>query len=204
MTGYYVLAGVSVAWALVLSAIGLTRRSFPPTRSMARGLMGFAVVLSLVTVVVLVSTTHVEHPLEEAAAEGKLEEDVEANQQEKQAGDEREAAAGSEGGGANSVQAGAEAGAEAEAVPVKENEFSIQIEGGNSLTAGAYEFKVSNEGQIEHDLAIQDGGPEKKTPLIPSGGEAGLKVALKPGSYRFYCTVPGHVQSGMEEDVTVK
>ena len=202
MTGYYVLAGISVAWALLLTAVGLTQQSFPPSRSMARALMGFSLGLAVVTVVVLVSITHVEHPLEDAAAEGQLANDVKANQEAKQAGDQRAAKHESEGGGANSVQTGAAAAAKS--VPVKEAEFSIAIEGGNSLKAGAYDFQVVNGGKIEHDLAIEDGGQEKKTPLIKAGSKADLKVALKPGKYRFYCTVPGHAQSGMQQEVTVK
>ena len=31
-----------------------------------------------------------------------------------------------------------------------------------------------------------------------------LAVALKPGKYKFYCTVPGHEQAGMKVQVTVK
>jgi uncharacterized cupredoxin-like copper-binding protein len=201
MTGYYVLAGISVAWALGLAAVGLTQKSFPRTGALARGLMAFAVVLALTTVVVLVSVTHVEHPLEDAAAEAKLEQDAEKNQEAKQPGAEREVKQGSEGGGANSVKKGAQA--QARTVPVKENEFAIKIDGGNELQAGPYDFQVANDGKIEHDLAIE-GGAEKKTPLIKGGGKADLKVVLKPGKYRFYCTVPGHAQSGMEQDVTVK
>ena len=203
MTGYYVLAGISVAWALGLAAVGLTQKNFPPTGSLARALMGFAIVLSLVTVVVLVSSTHVEHPLEEAAAEEQLEQDAEANQEAKEPGEERAAKEESEGGGSNSVPEGEGAAAKAEAVPVKENEFSIEIEGGNDLKAGAYAFQVANDGKIEHDLAIEN-GVKKKTPLIKGGGKANLEVELKPGKYRFWCTVPGHAQSGMEQDVTVE
>jgi uncharacterized cupredoxin-like copper-binding protein len=203
MTGYYVLAGVSVAWALLLSAIGLTQKNFPPTASMARALIGFAVVLTLATVVVLVSSTHVEHPREEAAEAAEEREAVAENQAAKEPGEERAAKEESEGGGSNSVPEGEGVAAKTKAVPVKENEFSIEIEGGNDLKAGAYDFQVANEGQIEHDLAIEN-GVKKKTPLIKGGGKAELEVELKPGNYRFWCTVPGHAQSGMEQDVTVE
>src|SRR4051812_15843973 len=125
MTGYYVLAGISVAWALGLAAVGLTQKNFPPSLSRARGLMGFALVLALATVVVLVSVTHVEHPLEDAAAEAKLEQGAEANKEAKQPSEQKAAGQQSEGGGANSVPAGL--GAKAKAVPVKEAEFSIAL-----------------------------------------------------------------------------
>src|SRR4051812_1594227 len=192
MTGYYVLAGISVAWALLLTAVGLTQQSFPPGRSMARALMGFSVALAAVTVVVLVSVTHVEHPREEAA---------EAAAEAKHANGVEEAPAGQQAPAEKPAPAG---GGAAKPVPVKEAEFSIAIQGGNSLKAGAYDFQVANDGKIEHDLAIEDGGQEKKTPLIKAGGKAGVKVVLKPGKYRFYCTVPGHAQSGMQENVTVR
>src|SRR4051794_6290185 len=143
MTGYYVLAGISVAWALGLAAVGLTQKNFPPSLSRARGLMGFALVLALATIVVLVSVTHVEHPLEDAAAEAKLEQDAEANKEAKQPS-EQKAARQQEGGGANSAPAGS--GAKGKAVPVKEAEFSIALAGGNDLKPGAYDFQVANDG----------------------------------------------------------
>ena len=42
-----------------------------------------------------------------------------------------------------------------------------------------------------------------KTPLIDAGQSESLEVDLQPGKYMFYCTVPGHEQSGMKVDVTV-
>jgi hypothetical protein len=151
MTGYYVLAGISVAWALGLAAIGLTQKNFPPTGSMARALMGFAVVLSLVTMVVLVSVTHVEHPREEAAEAAEEAERSKGSEEEPS----KQPPAEQQGEGA---QESSSARGEAKTVPVKENEFSIEIAGGTTLEAGAYDFQVANDGKIEHDLAIENGG----------------------------------------------
>jgi uncharacterized cupredoxin-like copper-binding protein len=202
MAGYYVLGGISVAWALLLSAVGLSRGNFPPSQRLERALIGFGVVLALATVVVLVSSTEREHPLEEAAAEGKFKEDVQENQAAKQGADAGQAAKGAAtGGGANSVPAGPRARAKAKAVPVKESEFKIAVQ--QTLKPGSYDFQVGNAGKIEHNLVIEDGGTEKKTPLIKGGGKSDLKVALKPGTYRFYCSVPGHAQAGMDVKVKV-
>jgi uncharacterized cupredoxin-like copper-binding protein len=39
--------------------------------------------------------------------------------------------------------------------------------------------------------------------LIDPGKSSELKVNLKPGQYKFYCSVPGHEQLGMKEEVKV-
>ena len=37
-----------------------------------------------------------------------------------------------------------------------------------------------------------------------SGGSKTLALNLKPGTYKFYCTVPGHRMAGMEGTLTVQ
>ena len=177
MTAYYVLGIAMVVLAVVLSAVGLTREGFPPTQGMARAIIGGTAALVLVGAVVLLLTTHKEHPRAEAA---------------EKAAEER----------AKEAEAGG--GEQGKAIRAVENEFSIELTGGNTLVGGKYTFDVVNEGKIEHDLAIEGDGVEEKTPLIDPGKGARLPADLKPGEYRFWCTVPGHAESGMETDVTVR
>jgi uncharacterized cupredoxin-like copper-binding protein len=181
MSAYYVIAIVIAVGAVVLSAIGLTREDFPPSIRAARIVMAGTLLLVTAGIVALLATTHREHPREEAA---------EASEQAAVA--QGEGAVQGEGGGTT--------------VRTEEKEFSIKLRGGNSLTAGKYRFAVVNRGKIGHDLAIEGEGlaREPKTAIIDPGEEADLQADLKPGAYRFYCTVPGHAESGMETDVTVK
>ena len=183
MTAYYVLGIAMVVLAVVLSAVGLTRENFPPSKGMARGIMLGTLVLVLTGAAVLISTTHKEHPREEAAEKAEL-------AAERQKGENPEGAVQGEGGG--------------KTVRAEEKEFSIKLQDGNSLKPGKYRFNVVNAGKIEHDLEIEGGGVEEKTELIGPGDEAALEAKLKAGKYRFYCTVPGHAQSGMDIDVTVR
>ena len=40
--------------------------------------------------------------------------------------------------------------------------------------------------------------------MVSSGGVSTVTVAdLKPGTYTFYCSVPGHEQAGMKGTLTV-
>ena len=180
MSAYYVIAIVIVAGAVVLSAIGLTREDFPPTTRAARAVMAGTLVAVIAGVIALLATTEKEHPREEAA----------------HAAAEEQAA---EQGKRPPPESGA-------AIAVAEDEFSIKIEGGNELEAGPLNLAVANEGKIEHDLAIEgeEIGDEPKTPLIKPASTVPFEVELPAGEYRFYCTVPGHAESGMETDVTIR
>ncbi len=183
MTAYYVLGIAMVLLALVLSAIGLTRENFPPSQGAARAIVVGTLLLVLTGAGVLIATTHKEHPREEAAEKAEL-------AAERSKGKNPEGAVQGEGGG--------------KTVRAVEKEFSIKLDQGDSLKAGSYRFQVVNQGKIGHDLEIEGGGVQEKTPLIDPGSEATLEAELKPAKYRFYCTVPGHAQSGMDIDVTVK
>lgn len=178
MAVYYVLGIALVVFALVLFAIGQAREGFPPTVRGGRALMAVAGVLVVATFAVLIATTEKEHPREHAKAE--------------------EAKKKAEGGAPGGAQ---RAGG---AVAVSEKEYSIELTGGGTLEPGEHRFDVANEGKIEHDLAVEGAGIEKKTPLIAAGKEAKLEVDLKPGNYKLYCTVPGHEQLGMKTEVTVR
>ena len=184
MTLYYVLGIAFVVFALIITVLGLTRDDFPPTPSAGRAVIIAGAVIAAVTFVVLLSSSHVEHPREEAAAE---------------AAEKKEGAAGEQGGGGEAAKRSPQAG---ETIAVVEKEYSIELPR-TTLKAGNLTFDVRNEGKVPHDLAVEDGGNEAKTPLIDGGGRESLVVDLKPGRYKLYCTVPGHEQLGMKKDVTV-
>jgi plastocyanin len=87
-------------------------------------------------------------------------------------------------------------------VAVTENEFHV-ILAQKSLKPGAYTFVVKNAGKIQHDLAVQGGSVNTKTPLINPGATAKLTVTLPAGTYTLFCTVPGHRAAGMVAKLTV-
>jgi plastocyanin len=88
-------------------------------------------------------------------------------------------------------------------VQVSEKEFKITLPS-TTLKPGNYTFDLTNDGKIQHDLAIMGPGVNNaKTPLINGGGHATLKVKLAKGQYDFYCSVPGHKQLGMDVKVKV-
>jgi len=107
--------------------------------------------------------------------------------------------------GAEKTEAVAEAQAAVAAgkpVPVTENEFHI-VGVPKTLKPGTYTFVVKNAGKIQHDLDVQGGKVNAKTPLIDPGATAKLTVKLPAGTYALFCTVPGHRKLGMLAKLTV-
>jgi uncharacterized cupredoxin-like copper-binding protein len=72
-----------------------------------------------------------------------------------------------------------------------------------SAKAGKVTIDMSNMSPIEHDVAIAQGTKVLGQTPVFAGGSKSVTVDLKPGTYTFYCTVPGHRQAGMEGTLTV-
>ncbi|MET0559889.1 MAG: plastocyanin/azurin family copper-binding protein [Solirubrobacterales bacterium] len=71
--------------------------------------------------------------------------------------------------------------------------------------AGKVTIDFTNPQPLMHDVAIEDSSGETiaQTDTIAEGSDSAT-ADLKPGTYTFYCTVPGHREAGMEGTLTVK
>lgn len=77
----------------------------------------------------------------------------------------------------------------------------------SSLTAKAGQVAIDfkNMSPIAHNVTVESagGGTVGATETF-QGGSKTLTLNLKPGTYKFYCSVPGHRQGGMEGTLVVK
>jgi uncharacterized cupredoxin-like copper-binding protein len=64
--------------------------------------------------------------------------------------------------------------------------------------------KSLNKSSVGHNIAVQGPGVMQAGAVIQGGATSQVTVNLKPGSYTFLCTVPGHEQAGMKGTLTVK
>lgn len=71
--------------------------------------------------------------------------------------------------------------------------------------AGMVTVDFTNSQAIPHDVAIESSGGEVigQTELATEGSDS-TEVELEPGTYTYFCTVPGHREAGMEGTLTVK
>jgi mono/diheme cytochrome c family protein len=73
-----------------------------------------------------------------------------------------------------------------------------------SAPAGQLEIDSKNDASIPHDIAIEGNGVNDKGEVVQGGGVSKINANLKAGTYKFFCTVPGHREGGMEGTLTVK
>ncbi|MGH2833438.1 MAG: plastocyanin/azurin family copper-binding protein [Solirubrobacteraceae bacterium] len=74
-----------------------------------------------------------------------------------------------------------------------------------TATAGSVSIDFTNRSPLAHNVTVANSAGEVigSTPTF-QGGTKTLNLALKPGTYKFYCSVPGHRMAGMEGTLTVR
>jgi len=75
----------------------------------------------------------------------------------------------------------------------------------SSLTAkaGKVTLEMSNPSQVAHAVAIKGNGVDVDGKTVGNGETSTASTDLKPGTYTFYCPVPGHEAAGMKGTLTV-
>jgi uncharacterized cupredoxin-like copper-binding protein len=73
-----------------------------------------------------------------------------------------------------------------------------------SAKSGNVTIAMDNPADVPHGVAVEGNGLNKVGATVNKGGKSTVTVKLKPGSYTFYCPVPGHRQAGMQGKLTVK
>jgi plastocyanin len=116
---------------------------------------------------------------------------TETTQEEKEGGKE------AEGGSAGSASA-----VDVEADPSGNLAFTSDTA---TAKAGKATINFTNESPVPHDVKIEDENGEEigGTEVISEGSDS-AEVELKPGTYTYFCSIPGHRQAGMEGTLTVK
>jgi plastocyanin len=77
----------------------------------------------------------------------------------------------------------------------------------SSLTAKAGKVAIDfkNMSPLGHNVTVESsGGGTLGATETFQGGSKTLTLNLKPGTYKFFCSVPGHRQAGMEGTLVVK
>jgi plastocyanin len=70
--------------------------------------------------------------------------------------------------------------------------------------AGNVTITMANPSSVPHGVSIKGSGVNQGGNVVNHGGTSTVTAKLKPGTYEFFCPVPGHEQAGMKGTLTVK
>ena len=87
---------------------------------------------------------------------------------------------------------------------ITQREFSLSLSR-TTVGSGDVTIQVNNRGEDPHDLRLESAGGTELAfweELDPFGSATKL-VALTAGTYRVFCTLPGHAAAGMDTQLTV-
>jgi uncharacterized cupredoxin-like copper-binding protein len=74
-----------------------------------------------------------------------------------------------------------------------------------AATASKFTITLANKSPVAHDVTVaKANGQVVGATAIFTGGSRSLSLKLSPGTYTFYCSVPGHRQAGMNGTLDVK
>jgi plastocyanin len=226
-TLFYVCGIVLASSALVVSFAGLKLKGFPG-RALPLVIGWFAIfVLGATTFAVRYGAEEQEERAPEYAKAAKELEEAEglggfSNEGGAQGGEseesEEEAEAGAEGpeeeekvgptegsqeekggkGGSQSAGAATTLDLAADPTALAFDQTDLTAKGGKVT------IDFTNPAPLEHNVVIEENGKELAgfEPIIE--GEESLSADLKPGTYTYFCSVPGHREAGMEGTLTVK
>jgi uncharacterized cupredoxin-like copper-binding protein len=173
---YYIAGGLLVAWALFVSVVlGRRNPNFPGSLGGQRAVMAISAVLVLATVSMAVVTSG------DSSAKATIAPVTQTG---------REAASGS---GTSSLTDAAD--------PEGQLRFTTE---NLSARAGKVTIDFKNMSPLMHNMTIAQGTTVLAATPTFQGGSKTLTLNLKPGTYVFYCSVPGHRQAGMEGKLTVQ
>jgi plastocyanin len=205
----FFICGIALAVSAVLfSFVGLKVKDFPGK--------AFPVVVLWFAILVVGSTTfavlHAQDEEKAKAAEtekANKENLAQQNDVEGDQGAEENAAAPNEGEGeAEAAEKGGEAAAKGPGgtLNLEANETEIAYDTTKlSSKPGKVTIDFNNPSSLPHNVAIEsESGEQLGESETIAKGESSVSANLAPGTYHFYCTVPGHREAGMEGTLTVK
>jgi plastocyanin len=213
---FYIAGCVLIVWALVISmGLGMRRPDFPSTQKGERVIIGMSIVLVLATAATAVLTASVP---EKASASSSHEHYVSqvatiGEPLPPSATPPAAAAPAAPAGGATPPTAttgtpppaSSPAAGRGTSLALAANPTGLLSYNTKQLAAraGTVTIVMANMAPVEHNVTVAQGTTVLGATPTFTGGTKTLTLKLKPGTYTFYCSVPGHRQAGMEGTLTV-
>jgi plastocyanin len=206
INAFVIAGGILAAWAVIVSLLGM--RGFPT------GLGGERIAIAITVVLFLGAVTAAIADQSKVGERRGPEIDKPGEGPES----EKPGAPTESGGGGQTAQGQGEPGAKDEGEQKGESgkptalTLSADPSGATrfnktTLTAnsGQVTITMTNPSPVGHNVAIRGNGVDEKGEIVQGDQKSVVEATVEAGqSYEFYCSVPGHEQSGMKGTLNVK
>ncbi|HEY0632780.1 MAG TPA: plastocyanin/azurin family copper-binding protein [Thermoleophilaceae bacterium] len=211
ITAFHVVGGILAIWAVVLTALGVTREGFPGKGAGQSIVMAISAVLVVGAIATAIGTAkNAPKGGEQAGKVNKV--GPEGTRQAPQGGvvaPGTGANAGQQPGGNAGQKPGAAAPAGGttktlliSADPTGQLRFDKDT---LAAPAGTVRITMNNPSPVPHNVSIEGpGGVKQQGKTVSKGGASEVQLPLKAGTYTYFCSVDGHRQAGMQGTLTVK
>jgi uncharacterized cupredoxin-like copper-binding protein len=212
INAFHVVGALTAVWAVLVAVIGITRHNFPGSDAQEKAVMAISALLVIGSIGTGIATS--------ASAEGEHggSGEAEATDQVNKGGEEGSSAPDQGGTPAPDTEpeGGQEPGASGQNAPPGKTVQTLKLNADpdNDLVfntdqleakAGHVRLTMTNPAQIDHDVSLEGpGGVDEHGEAVGEGGASEVEADVEPGSYTFYCSLPGHREAGMEGTLTVK
>jgi uncharacterized cupredoxin-like copper-binding protein len=203
---FYIAGGLLVAWALILSlGLGLRRAEFPGNPGAARAVMGVSAVLVIAAASTAVITSGTTAKAGAASAPSQTTASAPASSAPASSTPSTSATSPKASTGTPSTSAPAPAAATTSLNLIANPGGLLSYDAKRlSARAGSVSITLTNNAPLEHNITVAQGATVLGSSPTFAGGRRTLTLKLKPGTYTFYCSVPGHRQAGMEGTLSVQ
>jgi plastocyanin len=205
---FYIAGGVLVAWALLVSlGLGMRMPDFPRTKQEERGVIAITALLVAVAAGAAVLTSGGSIKTAQASTTSGSSTPVPASGSTAPAPSapvptkSPTATTGTPAPPSSPAHAAAPSGPLILAAN-PEGQLSYNTKQLSAL-AGPVAITMTNMSPLEHNVTVARGSTVLGATPTFKGGAKTLTLNLKPGTYTFYCSVPGHRQAGMEGTLTI-
>ena len=183
-TAFFIAAGLLVAWALLVSAVGIRSTKFPSSRNQGRAAMAITAVLVAFAAAMAVYTSKTP-PGAKPYRTGAI----------------------TNGIAPTATPVGPVAPPTSGPLKLAANPSGQLAYNTKTLTAISSNVKIdfANSSPLMHNVTIANAANKVLGATQTFiGGSRTLSLNLPPGTYTFYCSVPGHEQAGMKGTLIVR
>jgi plastocyanin len=204
---FYIAGGALVAWALIVSVgLGMRKPDFPSTKAGERGVIAITAVLVVLAASAAVITSGGETKTAQASTTSG------PSSAAPPSGSSAPAAGAPAPATAPTATTGTPAPPSSPAHVTPSGPLMLAANPAGQLSyntkqlsahAGPIAITMTNMSPVEHNVTVARGSTVLGATPTFTGGSRTLTLNLKPGTYTFYCSVPGHRQAGMEGTLTI-